>query len=405
MPVRQRRCGATVQTLLIVCLLARCQAVCAAAERTQVPALFHHSYFGLSAGYADFGFTNAQLTPPLHATSIQTERASLKVYGGHYFTPYLALQLSLMRPIQWVKYTGVYAPQSAHSVWPNIVSLTVRPTWPVHEAVMLYSELGASYLARTGFHGPDGAPGVQSAGLVTPLTGAGLVYRVTPQWHLDASVNVAWPNHHAHQPSTRYAGLGFSYFVQPSVPAATPAKTAPDAFPLQGLEWGFFDRRWVNWDPTKRLAHAYVPLFFQGDIKAQSGYYLMYERNVYHTKRWLSLDWGVSAGGFRSALHHDQFATVALFPALRVWPVRRAWIDGYVTASLAGPAYLSRQVIDGMATGGHFTFQDYVGVGAVVGQSKHLQVNLKLLHYSNGNLRSHNPGIATPFILNMGYTW
>jgi len=32
-------------------------------------------------------------------------------------------------------------------------------------------------------------------------------------------------------------------------------------------------------------------------------------------------------------------------------------------------------------------------------------VNLKLLHYSNGNLRSHNPGIATPFILNMGYTW
>src|SRR6266446_589837 len=191
--------------LLVFFLLARCHAVCAATDRTQLPALFHNSYIGLSAGYADFGFTDAQLAPHLHSASIQKERPSLKVYGGHYFNPYLAVQLSLMRPIQWVRYHGIYAPESANSVWPNIVSLTVRPTWPLNDTLMLYSEMGASYIARTGFQGPDGAPGVKSAGIVTPLTSAGMVYRLTPQWHIDASVNGAWPNHHANQPSTLYA--------------------------------------------------------------------------------------------------------------------------------------------------------------------------------------------------------
>src|SRR5438093_664958 len=108
---------------MVFFLLTGCPAVCAAADHTQVPALFHNSYLGLSAGYANFGFTDAQLEPHLHATSIQRERTSLKVYGGHYFNPYLALQLSLMRPIQWVKYKGVYSPERANSVWPNILSL------------------------------------------------------------------------------------------------------------------------------------------------------------------------------------------------------------------------------------------------------------------------------------------
>jgi len=394
-----------VKKLLIFLLVASCQAVGAATDRTQLPAFFHNSYLGLSAGYADFGFTNAQLEPHLHATSIQTERTSLKVYGGHYFNPYLALQLSLMRPIQWVKYKGIYASESSNSVWPNIFSVTLRPSWPIHETFMLYSELGTSYIARTGFHGPDGAPGVKSARLLTPLTGAGMVYRLSRHWHLDASVQVAWPNTHADEPSTLYTGLGLYYLVSPSVTAPTQATPAPYYFPRHVLEFGVFERRWVHWDPTKILSNAYVPLFFQGEIKTHRGSYLMYERNVYHTQRWMSLDWGISAGGFVSALNKDKFYTLSVFPALRVWPWHSAFLDVYGTVSLAGPAYLSRQVIDRMSTGGHFTFQDYVGVGAIVGKRKHLNVNLKLLHYSNGNLLSPNPGVATPLILNMGYVW
>jgi len=131
----------------------------------------------------------------------------------------------------------------------------------------------------------------------------------------------------------------------------------------------------------------------------------MYERNVYHTKRWISLDWGVSAGGFLSTINKEKFYTFAVFPALRFWPLHSAFLQCYFTVSLAGPSYLSHNVIDRTPTGGHFTFQDYLGVGAIVGKSKRLNVNLKLLHYSNGNLLPHNPGIATPLILNIGYAW
>ena len=79
--------------------------------------------------------------------------------------------------------------------------------------------------------------------------------------------------------------------------------------------------------------------------------------------------------------------------------------DRYLIASLAGPSYISRNVIDRRNTGGNFTFQDYLGVGAFLGNSKHFNVNLKLMHYSNGNLLSHNPGLETPLILNIGYAW
>ena len=396
---------ATVKKVMIFLLLARCHAVFAAADRTQLPAFFQNSYIGFSAGYADFGFTDANLESHLHSTSIQKERISLKVYGGHYFNPYLAVQLSLMRPIYWVKYQGVYSPDSSNSVWMNILSLTLRPTWPINDTFMLYGELGTSYISRTGFNGPDSSPGVKSAGILTPLTGAGVVYRFTPHWHLDASANVAWPNQSANQPSILHAALGLYYLFSPSLTAPTQATASPDYFPLQVLEFGFFERRWFNLDPTKILSNAYVPLFFQGSIKAQSGYYLMYERNVYHTKRWISLDWGVSAGGFLSTINKEKFYTFAVFPALRFWPLHSAFLQCYFTVSLAGPSYLSHNVIDRTPTGGHFTFQDYLGVGAIVGKSKRLNVNLKLLHYSNGNLLPHNPGIATPLILNLGYAW
>ncbi len=389
---------------IIFLLLAICHSVFAA-DRTQLPEFFQNSYIGFSAGYADFGFTDANLESNLHSTSIQKDRISLKVYLGHYFNPYLALQLSLMRPINWVKYKGIYSPDSSNPVWPNILSLTLRPTWPMYDKFMLYSEIGGSFISRTGFNGPDGSPGVKSAGIFTPLTGAGMVYRFTPNWHLDAGVNVAWSNKSANQPSTLYTALGLYYLWNPSSTASTKANALPYYFPLNVLEFGFFDRQWFDWDPTKIISNAHFPLFFNGKIKTHNGYFLMYERNFYHTKRWISLDWGVSIGSYSSSINKDKFYTFSVFPAIRLWPLHSSYIDLYLTASLAGPSYISRNVIDRRNTGGNFTFQDYLGVGAFLGKSKHFNVNLKLMHYSNGNLLSHNPGLETPLILNIGYAW
>ena len=44
---------------MVFFLVAMCHAVGAAADRTQLPAFFHNSYLGLSAGYADKYYTQA----------------------------------------------------------------------------------------------------------------------------------------------------------------------------------------------------------------------------------------------------------------------------------------------------------------------------------------------------------
>jgi Lipid A 3-O-deacylase (PagL) len=79
--------------------------------------------------------------------------------------------------------------------------------------------------------------------------------------------------------------------------------------------------------------------------------------------------------------------------------------DVYVNYSLAGPALISKVVIDGEDTGKHFTFQDFFGIGAYVGKARRLNVEIKIMHFSNGNLAPQNAGVAIPLTFNLGYTF
>lgn len=384
--------------------VALCLTLCAPDDRGQLPGVFHGSYIGLTAGFGAFSFTDAYLTPGLHSTRITNDRATVQVSVGHYFTPHLALQLSLMRPILWVQYRGVYASNSSNSVSPSVLALTVRPTLPLNDRFRLYGDVGAAYVSWIGFTGPGGTAGVTSAGLVAPLTGVGVLYRLSQHWNLDAGVSATWPGNRAHQPATRYGALGFEYVFGASAPRSREGLSVYE-WPLQVLQVGFFEKQLFYWDATRIVSTRSAPLFFNGEIKTRSGYTLMYERNVFHTAYWIALDWGVSVGRWVSAVNGEEFFTASVYPAIRVFPIHSSLIDVYLTYSIAGPSYISRNVIDGKRAGGGFTFQDYIGVGALLGKGKHFSLSLKLMHYSNGNLFAHNPGVAPPLTLNVGYAW
>jgi hypothetical protein len=115
-----------------------------------------------------------------------------------------------------------------------------------------------------------------------------------------------------------------------------------------------------------------------------------------------ALDWGVSASSWLSDKSEQRFYTIAVFPVLRFNVLHTGPLDAYIAYSAAGPAYISRRVIDGIDTGEHFTFQDTVGSGAFLGERRNVNVEVRIGHYSNGNIFPENAGVKVPLSLNLG---
>jgi hypothetical protein len=130
-----------------------------------------------------------------------------------------------------------------------------------------------------------------------------------------------------------------------------------------------------------------------------------YEQNVFHTRKRFALDVGASAGFYRTRQDADRFYTLSAYPLFRFMFLRAKAADVYAVYSLAGPTYISRIVLDGLDTGRHFTFQDFMGVGAFLGAQRNLNIGLKINHYSNGNIFTQNAGVKIPLTFSVGYAF
>ena len=383
-------------------------------SRTQLPSFFYNSYIGANVGFGKFNFTNTQLTEGFHAGRIENTRYGARVFIGHYLTPYLAIQLSLMRPFRWIYYydlQGPHATRARQTVWISLFGLlTLKPTWRINDRWWLYGEGGLGLVSRHGFERKS-APGddfvlLKGGEILTPIIGGGLSYRVSGQWYLDASILYAPAQHTQQQPYTLYGALGFFYyFLPPNGHTASAEFEDLFIFPHNLIEFGYFNHNLFNWEVNKYVTAPYVPIFWNGKIKIQNGFSLMYERNFFHTQRSFSLNWGASVSHWVSRGLRNRYYAFSVFPALCVWIIRSKHMDFDFTYSVAGPTILTRSTIDGIDAGKHFTFQDFMGVGFFLGKNKNININFKIMHYSNGNMFEHNPGIAIPVTVTVGYAF
>ena len=131
---------------------------------------------------------------------------------------------------------------------------------------------------------------------------------------------------------------------------------------------------------------------------------VQYQRNVFHTKKVFAFDVGAGFTEWRSH-NNDRFRTLSGYPLARFTFLRLKPADVYAAYSVAGPTYISKVVIDGLHTGSHFTFQDFMALGSFVGSRRRLNVEINLNHYSNGNLMNENAGVRIPLTLKLGYAF
>ena len=389
-------------------LLLVCMPISARAQdedtRTQYPLLLQNSYITISAGAIDQPFSQQQLQPGFHAAAIDVPRADVRVVlFGHEFNRFVSAQGSYMRPLNYVAYRSVLpGDSSTHHVRVNFGAVTMRLRAPLHDRWSIYGEGGLGFTSRTGFAVGD-APAVTDAHYASALVGGGVDYRLTPAWDVTAGITLSPGRSSVEQPRTLFSSVGVRYTMRPLPPDRVEAnRRAGFTFPRQvvQIEYSSGTGYSVNDFVSKK-----VPVFWGGHAKVDFGIAPHYERNVFHTRKIFGLDIGASAGFYRTRQNGDHFVTLSVYPLFRFTFLRTRLADMYFAYSLAGPTYISKIVLDGLDTGRHFTFQDFMGVGWFAGRARNVNIGVKINHYSNGNIFTQNAGVKIPLTFSIGYAF
>jgi len=372
--------------------------------RTQYPAFLINSYFGVDAGYLDYGFTERLLEPGFHVERITVPHAAARVtLFGHEFNQNVSAQLTYMRPVQYVTYTNVNGDGSAHHVWANFGGLTMRARVPIARRTRLYGEGGLGITSRHGF--PVGAvhPTVRDAHYASFLAGGGVERSVTPAWDLTAGALYSPGDARVAEPRALMISGGFRYTMRALSDDVVDAnRLAAFSFPLNLLrvEYSTGYGYAINTFLSDR-----VPVFWGGNVHVDRGVAVHYDRGVFHTEKIFALELGASVSSWRSQADRNEFFTLSAYPLFRFTWLRTRAADAYFCYSLAGPTYISRVTVDGLDTGHHFTFQDFMGAGVFLGRHRSVEAGVKINHYSNGNIFTENAGLKIPVTLVIGYSF
>jgi opacity protein-like surface antigen len=370
--------------------------------RTQYPRILSNSYVGLNVGYIRYPFRDTPMAPGFDVQTIRVPHLAVRaLLLGHDFNRFLSAEVSYMRPIQWVQYENVNGDRISRSVWTNVAGLTAKPHLAVTKTLSVYAEGGLGIVTRKGFE-IDGKPTINDANYATVLLGVGLQYRITDKWELVAGSNWAPAYARANMPTTSLYSAGFSYSMRPlSAEQVERNSNTGLIFPKQLIQAGYSTNA-LGYSANDFVSKGIIPVFWAADVDVASGLSINYQRNVFHTRRIFSLDWGTGASIWKSQKKGNLFATTSFYPVFRFTVVRTRPMDFYFNYSLAGPTLISRTSIDNEDTGRRFTFQDFMGMGTFIGRKRRANAEIRISHYSNGNLFPRNAGVTVPISFNVG---
>lgn len=389
-------------------------AVTAQDERSQLPPIMQRSYFEVNIGAINYPFSAAQLEPGYNLVGVTVPPMAVRlVLWGYDFNKYLAGQVFYMRPVSWVRYSyekgGV---EDSHSVWTNVGGFMVKGKLPLGDRFSVYGEGGLGLITRAGFEDKQGNPVVKDTNFGTLMLGAGLKYHLNKKWALQVVGNYspASPTHN--QPYTSFVGGGFSYNLVPyTEEQIQKTKEGGMIHPKQWFQIGYTSNV-LGYGVNNFVSNKYFPIFWGGNVHVRQGLSLNYQRNVFHSAKFFALDWGVNASVWQTTGKHgttqlpgQQFFTFSVFPVFRLNFLQTKAFDAYFYYTVAAPTFISEKIIDGFDTGEKFTFMDNMGAGIFFGDDRRCNAELKIGHYSNGNVYPSNDAVKVPLSINIGYVF
>ena len=391
--------------LLTLFLLSENSYVSAQDSRAQYPRFLSNAYIGLNMGYVNYPFSRKQLEPGYQVQSIHVPHLAVQVLLlGYQINKNLSAQILYMRPVKWVEYKNVNGDNKIHQVWMNIAGLTVKQRLPLTKKISIYGDGGLSIITRKGFNIGPFQP-VKNANYASVLLGAGLQYHVNRNWDLKLSASYSPPHSKVNQPHFVYYSTGFNYNMRPLSDKLVEKNTnAGFIFPKNLIQGGYTTNHY-SYGANDFVSKGTIPIFWGGEAEVEQGVSLHYQRNIFHSRKLFSLYWGTSLSFYRSRKNKDDFFALSIFPLFRFTFLRTKPADLYFYYSVAGPTLISKTTIDNTNTGKRFTFQDLMGIGIFAGKKREVNAEVRIGHYSNGNIFPQNEGVKIPLTFNLGYTF
>lgn len=381
-------------------------------SKTKFTNFLAKSYYSINFGGIFYPFSNDNLKPGYATETFSRNWFSGRFLLGYKITDNLSAQFGTMRPASWFKYDNVNNVGYENSVWINAWSLSLKNDFNINSKTSVYAEAGVANLTRIGFSIDDKVV-YEDAHYASLIYSFGVQYWLSNKWRLTASGTFLPKSDKYNQPSISQANLGFEYHLQ-QVDDKTAEEYATNKyfFPnniLQvsygngGIGFGMNEFFSMNMQLGNFESFG-IPVFWLGDVKAQHALSITYQRLIYRSEKIFSLDWGASATYFQSRGGENVFA-FSIFPVLRFYLLRRNSFDFYTNYSIIGPTYITQSSIDNFDTGTNVTYQDTMGFGVFFGKDRKYNFEMRIMHYSNGNIFVNNSGVAVPIQFTFGKTF
>ncbi len=191
-----------------------------------------------------------------------------------------------------------------------------------------------------------------------------------------------------------YILIFFVAFIPTNIQAAI--INSSFSFPHQEYSLGFFNKDIL----PDNIPHPPHPLFWTSRLKVDKGWTFNYEYTAIHTIKYFSIDIGYSISKWNKS-SQSQFCATFLI-AFKWWMFHVPMFHPYFVYSVASPSIITRRRFAGANLSANFIFQDFIGVGFLLGEKTRVDVSLKIYHYSNGDLFLHNAGFDVPSVLSVG---
>lgn len=380
-------------------------------ERNQIPTYMQKSFFEVNLGYIHYPFSEVQMQKGFQlASNVEIPHVAVRlILAGYDINKYLGVQITYMRPVNWVKYNYTIDAENnlnqyANTVWMNVGGLTLKGKLPVGKKINFYGEAGLGLITRHGFNHYNGVPVISDFTTAQFLFGVGFKYKLSDRWEIQVSNNFSPPIKKHMQPYTFFTGGGFVCHLLPFSQKKIDKGIDLDRIhPLHWVQLGYTNNI-LGYSINNFVSEGPVPIFWGGKAEVKQGININYQRNVLHGAKIFSLDWGANIGYWQTNLHEDNFMTFSLFPVFRFNFLHNKFCAPYFYYSVAGPTFMTKKVLDGFEMGAHFTFMDNMGIGFFIGQARKLNLEFRIGHYSNGNIFPENKSVKVPLTLQLGWT-
>lgn len=382
--------------------------------KTQPSPFLANFYYSLNFGGIFYPFSNDNLIEGYKTDSFSRNYFSGKLGFGYKFTDNLALQFGTIRPAAWFQYDNVNNIGAKRSVWINAWYLTLKKNIKLNKKLSLFAEAGAANLTRVGFSINDKII-YPDAHFGTLIYGFGFNYKLNERWRLNLNSTFIPERPSENQPSISQVTFGFDYHIQklPEALAESYEKDTRYFFPKNILQVsygnsgiGFGVNRFFGMSLKVGNFESFgIPVFWVGAVKAAQSFSITYQRLGFRSQKLFSLDWGVSATYFTTEATNQKVFAFSIFPTMRFYILRKKRFDMYTNYSIIGPTYLTKANIDNLKTGPKTTFQDTMGLGIFFGKKRTYNAELRIMHYSNGNIFTENSGVAVPIQFTFGKTF